>query len=252
MPLMSAFGALSGHVEALAVAWRSIPEFVGQMIDCAECGAKPCLATQCADVVLHRLLKRLLHRGRIEIAGRRIRGDQCNRRLCVVGVIWRPMHSADIVGGAAAGTAAKRERLGNRVAGQPVGAVGAADRFSGGKKTGQISLHPCVGHDATHVVVRDRCHLDRHLGEIDAIGGETVDHWPEGFAQCAFRAVLKAEIDSAMRRTPAGFDLLENRVTADVPRDDVFSVLGHAVALREFLHGSTEPLGEPMTFATRS
>lgn len=39
-----------------------------------------------------------------------------------------------------------------------------------------------------------------------------------------------------MRRTAAGFDLLEDRVAADIPRDDVFAVFGNAIVLREFLH----------------
>ena len=85
-----------------------------------------------------------------------------------------------------------------------------------------IRLHLCVGYNAAHVVMRDRCHLDRHFGQIDAIGGEAIDHRPKGLAQRAFRAVLEAKINPAMRRAATGFDLLEDRVTADVPRDDVF------------------------------
>ena len=47
-----------------------------------------------------------------------------------------------------------------------------------------------------------------------------------------------------MRRAAAGFDLLENRVTADVARDDIFPVLGNSVALRKFFHAVVE---EPAT-----
>ena len=36
-----------------------------------------------------------------------------------------------------------------------------------------------VGDDSTHVIVRDRRHLDRHAGEVDIIGGEPVDHRPK-------------------------------------------------------------------------
>jgi hypothetical protein len=39
-----------------------------------------------------------------------------------------------------------------------------------------------------------------------------------------------------MRRAAAGFDFFENCVTADISRDDVFAVLGHAIVLRELLH----------------
>ena len=47
-----------------------------------------------------------------------------------------------------------------------------------------------------------------------------------------------------MRRAAAGYDLLENRVTADVARDDIFPVLGNSVALRKFFHAVVE---EPAT-----
>ena len=84
--------------------------------------------------------------------------------------------------------------------------------------------------------MRDRCHLDRHFRKINAIVGETVNHRPEGFAQRALWAMLEAEVHPAMGRAAAGLDLLENRVTADVSRDDIFAVFGDAIALREFLH----------------
>jgi hypothetical protein len=97
-------------------------------------------------------------------------------------------------------------------------------------------LHIRIGNDATHVVVRDWRYLDRHFCQIDAIVCEPVDNGSKGLAQRAFRAVLKTEIHPAMRRAAAGFDLLENCVTADIPRDDVFAIFSDTVVLREFLH----------------
>ena len=41
--------------------------------------------------------------------------------------------------------------------------------------------------------------------------------------------MLEAQVDATMRRTAAGLDLLEDRVAADVTRDDVFAILGDAV-----------------------
>src|SRR4029078_12088511 len=129
--------------------------------------------------------------------------------------IGRCARAPDIISGAATGTATKYECLGDGVAGKPVGTIGAPDRLTSGEQAGQIRLHLRVGDDAAHVVMRDRCELDWHLGEIDTIGCEAIDHRPEGFAQGAFRAVLKAEINPAVRRAAAGFHLLKGPVTAD-------------------------------------
>ena len=131
-------------------------------------------------------------------------------------MIRRRPQGHDIIGSAAASTATKHECLRNGVAGKPVGAIGATDRFPSREQARQTGLHLCVGYDATHMIVRDRRYLHRHFGQIDAIGGETVDHRPEGFAQSVFRAVLKTEIHPAVRRAAAGFDLLENRVSAEI------------------------------------
>ena len=84
-----------------------------------------------------------------------------------------------------AGAAAEHQRLGNGVAGQSVSAIGAADCFAGREEPGQIRLHLRVGYDAAHVVMRDRRHLDRHFGEINAISGETVNDRAKGFAKHA-------------------------------------------------------------------
>ena len=53
-------------------------------------------------------------------------------------------------------------------------------------RPGKSGLHLRVGYNAAHVVMRDRRHLDRHFGQIDAVGGEAIDHRPEGFAQARF------------------------------------------------------------------
>ena len=128
--------------------------------------------------------------------------------------------------GGAAGLAAEHERLGDGVAGQPVGAVGAADRFAGDQQARQLGLHLHVGRDAAHVIMRDRRHLDRHLRQVDAVVGEPVDHRAERLAQLLRRHVLEAQIRAAVRRAAAGLDLLQDRVGADVAGDDVFAVLG--------------------------
>src|ERR1700749_4148575 len=71
--------------------------------------------------------------------------------------------------------------------------------------------------------MRDRRHLDRHLGEIDAVGSKAVDHRTERLAQRVFRTMLETQIRTAMRRTAAGFDLLSD-----------------AVAVRDLLHAVVE------------
>src|SRR4029078_5419110 len=113
--------------------------------------------------------------------------------------IGRCARAPDIISGAATGTATKYECLGDGVAGKPVGTIGGPDPLTTREKAGQIRLHLRVGDDAAHVVMRDRCDLDWHLGEIDAIGCEVIDHRPEGFVPGAFRAVLKAEVKPAVR-----------------------------------------------------
>ena len=55
-------------------------------------------------------------------------------------------------------------------------------------RPGTSVCHARVRDDAAHVIVRDRRHLDRHLGEIDAVRRQPVDHRTEGRAQFGFRA----------------------------------------------------------------
>ena len=110
---------------------------------------------------------------------------------------------------------AEHQCLGDGVAGQPVGAVGAADRFARDQQARHLGLHPHVGLHAAHVIVRDRRHLDRLLGEIDAVRRQPVDHRAERLAQLRLRHVLEAEIGAAVRRAAAGLDLLDDRVGAD-------------------------------------
>ena len=87
-----------------------------------------------------------------------------------------------------------------------------------------------VGIDAAHVIMRDRRDFDRHAGEIDAIGGEPVDHRPECRAQSRRRAMLERQISAAMRRAAAGLDFLEDGVGREIARQHVFAVLVGAVA----------------------
>ena len=81
-------------------------------------------------------------------------------------------------------------------------------------RPGTSVCHPLVGDDAAHVVMRDRRDLDRHLGEIDAVRREPVDHRAERRAQLGLRAMLEAQIGAAVRRAAAGLDLLDDGVGA--------------------------------------
>ena len=58
-------------------------------------------------------------------------------------------------------------------------------------RPGSSVCHPHVGRDAAHVIVRDRRHLDRHLGEVDAVRREPVDHRAERLAQLRLRQCWK-------------------------------------------------------------
>ena len=166
--------------------------------------------------------KRLDHGGGVDVAAldRCRRADRARSRAAA-GRNACAAHALGPLGGAAAGAAAEHQRLGDGVAGQPVGAVGAAHRLAGDQQARHLGLHALVGDDAAHVVVRDRRHLDRHPGEIDAVRGEPVDHRAERRAQLRLRAVLEAQIGAAMRRAAPGLHLLDDGVGRDVAGDDV-------------------------------
>ena len=68
-----------------------------------------------------------------------------------------------------------------------------------------VSIRSSAG-DAAHVVMRDRRDFDRHLGQIDVVLRQPVDHRPERLAQRRLRAVLERQIGAAMRRAAAGLD----------------------------------------------
>ena len=65
-------------------------------------------------------------------------------------------------------------------------------------RPGNGRLHPHVGRDPAHVVMRDRRDLDRHLGQVDAVGRQPVDHRPERGAQGGRRTVLETQECPAM------------------------------------------------------
>ena len=129
-----------------------------------------CLGAERADVVGHGGLQRLDHGGGVRC---RLRSSPSARRSSAVARRLRPEgcapHALRPLGCASSGAAAEHQRLGDGVAGQPIGAVGAADRFAGDQQARHLGLHALVGDDAAHVIVRDRRHLDRHLGEVDAV-----------------------------------------------------------------------------------
>ena len=80
----------------------------------------------------------------------------------------------------APGALAEHEGLRDRVSRQPVGAVRAADRLSGGVQPLDAGLHPVVDPDPAHMVVGDRRHLDGALGQVDPVLRQPVDDRAEG------------------------------------------------------------------------
>ena len=77
------------------------------------------------------------------------------------------------------------EGFGDRVSGQAIGAVRAAHRLAGGEEVRHGRLHVRAGAHAAHVVVRDGRDLDGLARQVDAVGGEAVDHRAERLAQHA-------------------------------------------------------------------
>src|SRR5581483_7136281 len=67
-----------------------------------------------------------------------------------------------------------------------------------------------------------------------AVCRQAVNHRPERRAQLPFRAMAEAQIDPAMRRTAASFDLFQDGVAAEITGDDIFAIFRDAIAMREF------------------
>ena len=150
------------HVERAAIAERPVAERAGELIDRAECALELVPGAQRPDVVGHGGLQPLQHLGGVGHVLRRGAADQIDRGAR--GVVRRRhgLHRLGPRGGGAPGLAAEHERLGDGVAGKPVRAVRAADRFARDQQARHLGLHLHVGRDAAHVVVRDRRDLDRH------------------------------------------------------------------------------------------
>jgi hypothetical protein len=110
------------------------------------------------------------------------------------------------------GALAEDERLRDGIARQSIGAMRSANRFSGGIQRVNTGLHPRVHANAAHVVVRDRTHLDRRAGEIDTVGGKSIDHRSERIPQLRFGEMPEVEIDAAVRRAATGLDFLDDGV----------------------------------------
>src|SRR5512142_133547 len=83
--------------------------------------------------------------------------------------------------------------------------------------------------------MRDRRDFDVLLAQIDSVSREPIDHRSECRAQIRLRTMPEAQIDAAMRRAAPSLDLFQDRVAAEVARDDVFAVFRDAIALRELL-----------------
>ena len=107
---------------------------------------------------------------------------------------------------------AEHERFGDGIARQSIGAMCSANRLSSGIQRVNTGLHARVHANAAHVVMRDRAHLDRHAGQIDAVGGESIDHRSERIPQRRFGDMPEIEIDAAVRRAATGLDFLDDGV----------------------------------------
>ena len=77
----------------------------------------------------------------------------------------------------------EHQRLGNRVAREAVGAVGAAHGLAGGEEPRHTCREPGVHLDAAHVIVGDWRDLDRRPRQVDVVRVQPIDHRPEGIAQ---------------------------------------------------------------------
>ena len=99
--------------------------------------------------------------------------------------------------------AAEDQGLGDRIAGEPVGAVRAADRFAGGKEARHARRMPVVHADAAHVVVRDRRHLDRLPREVDAVRRQASMTGPKAARSSASPQMPEGEPRAAVRRAAA-------------------------------------------------
>jgi hypothetical protein len=99
-----------------------------------------------------------------------------------------------------------------------------------------------VDANAAHVIMRNRRHLHRRLGQIDAIGQQSVDHRPESAAQLRRCNVAEVEIGAAVRRAPPGFDFFEYGVGSDVAGGVILAEVGAAVAVDELFESAVEKL----------
>jgi hypothetical protein len=110
------------------------------------------------------------------------------------------LHGARARGRSATGATPEHERLGDGVARQAIGAVCSSNHLTGGEQARDTRLHLRIHSHTPHVIVRDRCDLNRRLREIDVVGGKPNDDRTEGRLQLVLRAMLEAQIGSAVRQ----------------------------------------------------
>jgi hypothetical protein len=139
----------------------------------------------------------------------------CGCRVCIER--W----SGGFFGSAATRGPAEGQRLGDGIARETIGTIGAADRLAGGIKPGDSGRHAAVNANASHVVVRDWRYLHIVAREVDAIGSQPIDHRAEGDAKLFRRNMAKAQPDTAVWRTASGLDLACNGVCGNVARHHV-------------------------------
>ena len=139
-----------------------------------------------------------------------------------------------------AGAFAEHQRLGDGVAGQAVGAVGAPYGLAGGVEPGDTGRHAVVHPDAAHVIVRRGRHFHRRLGEVDAVVRQAVDDRPEGGPEGLVGHVPEIQVDAPVRRPAAGFDLLQDGVGGLVAHGAVGAAVLAAVPVHELVEVSVQ------------
>ena len=88
--------------------------------------------------------------------------------------------------------------------------------------------------------MRDRCHLDRLAGEVDAVAQQPVDYRSECVAQIRLRQVGEGQPRPARRRTAARVDFAADRVCREVAGRRVPAAVLTTVPVDELFHRTVE------------
>ena len=130
------------QVERRAMSGRLFAQLLPERGNAGQRPAQFCAGAKRPDVVSHDGLQARDHRGGIRnLATVPGRPDKIDGGTRVLRSQSRRRRAAASRGGAFAGAAAEHQSFGDGVAGQPVGAVGAADHFAGDIEAGQFGTH---------------------------------------------------------------------------------------------------------------